>query len=55
MFGKGLKGHGHDVRVRIFTPIINLDCSGVVFKINVLPRTRTVDHAECDTLLSFAL
>ncbi len=46
--GKGLKGHGHDVRVRIFLHniirIINLDHDGVVLKIKCRARVRVGDH-----------
>ncbi len=47
MVGKGLKGHSHDVRVRIFlcTRIINLDHDGVVFKPRRVQCTRSFDHA----------
>ncbi len=38
------KDHGHNVRAQIFC-IINLDCDCVIFKIDVLPRTRTFDYA----------
>ncbi len=43
MVGKGLKGHGHDVRVRIFFRIliINLDRDGVVHVLLTTPTEFT--------------